>query len=317
MCVCCSLLIWGAHRARKKRSPWKPSSSSVSQRGSTGPPSLNTPGTCHLSFSPPVTVLISLCARFFVPLTDCFLSHATHFFQFSVTLGWKYICVVRVWSLHTAKHHLLQTTSLWPREQRHLCLSVILLCQRTGLNREERLFCTSRRNGLIIFITMDPFFKPVSASSMILFLHLDANANQSPGYLLSLTPQSVTSLLSPFPCSPVCFHWLAGCSIGKQEQSTMIGGKWDLCSVWSRFPYPTFSFANQFWLKMDITPVDRVDAGSLLLICFSLPLSLLSLNLSFCSETFSFVLTEVDGSRRNGYCRRLLVNRSSMVWFSW
>ncbi|XP_062396923.1 DENN domain-containing protein 2D-like isoform X2 [Sardina pilchardus] len=26
----------------------------------------------------------------------------------------------------------------------------------------------------------------------------------------------------------------------------------------------------------------------------------------YCSETFSFVLTEVDGSRRNGYCRRLL-----------
>lgn len=27
-----------------------------------------------------------------------------------------------------------------------------------------------------------------------------------------------------------------------------------------------------------------------------------------CSETFSFVLTEIDGSRRNGYCRRLLVS---------
>ncbi|KAF6739813.1 DENN domain-containing protein 2D [Oryzias melastigma] len=26
----------------------------------------------------------------------------------------------------------------------------------------------------------------------------------------------------------------------------------------------------------------------------------------YCSETFSFVLTEIDGSRRNGYCRRLL-----------
>lgn len=26
------------------------------------------------------------------------------------------------------------------------------------------------------------------------------------------------------------------------------------------------------------------------------------------SETFSFVLTDVDGSRKNGYCRRLLVN---------
>ncbi|KAF5881000.1 DENN domain-containing protein 2D-like, partial [Clarias magur] len=26
----------------------------------------------------------------------------------------------------------------------------------------------------------------------------------------------------------------------------------------------------------------------------------------YCSETFSFVLTEMDGSRRNGYCRRLL-----------
>lgn len=28
----------------------------------------------------------------------------------------------------------------------------------------------------------------------------------------------------------------------------------------------------------------------------------------FHSETFSFVLTDVDGSRKNGYCRRLLVN---------
>lgn len=32
--------------------------------------------------------------------------------------------------------------------------------------------------------------------------------------------------------------------------------------------------------------------------------------LSVSSETFSFVLTEIDGSRRNGYCRRLLVS----VW---
>lgn len=31
------------------------------------------------------------------------------------------------------------------------------------------------------------------------------------------------------------------------------------------------------------------------------------------SETFSFVLTEVDGSRRNGYCRRLLVMIVSYV----
>lgn len=28
----------------------------------------------------------------------------------------------------------------------------------------------------------------------------------------------------------------------------------------------------------------------------------------FHSETFSFVLTDVDGTRKNGYCRRLLVN---------
>lgn len=33
-----------------------------------------------------------------------------------------------------------------------------------------------------------------------------------------------------------------------------------------------------------------------------------SLPLSPSSETFSFVLTEIDGSRRNGYCRRLLVS---------
>lgn len=31
-------------------------------------------------------------------------------------------------------------------------------------------------------------------------------------------------------------------------------------------------------------------------------------SLSVSSETFSFVLTEIDGSRRNGYCRRLLVS---------
>lgn len=29
--------------------------------------------------------------------------------------------------------------------------------------------------------------------------------------------------------------------------------------------------------------------------------------LLFCRETFSFVLTNVDGSRKIGYCRRLLV----------
>lgn len=34
---------------------------------------------------------------------------------------------------------------------------------------------------------------------------------------------------------------------------------------------------------------------------------------SFCSETFSFVLTGEDGSRRFGYCRRLLV--FIPVWF--
>ena len=32
-----------------------------------------------------------------------------------------------------------------------------------------------------------------------------------------------------------------------------------------------------------------------------------------CSETFSFVLTEVDGSRKNGYCRRLLVSMFMML----
>lgn len=32
------------------------------------------------------------------------------------------------------------------------------------------------------------------------------------------------------------------------------------------------------------------------------------LSFFFCSETFSFVLTDVDGSRKIGYCRRLLVS---------
>lgn len=35
----------------------------------------------------------------------------------------------------------------------------------------------------------------------------------------------------------------------------------------------------------------------------------------FHSETFSFVLTDVDGSRKNGYCRRLLVNDDFLLFF--
>lgn len=39
----------------------------------------------------------------------------------------------------------------------------------------------------------------------------------------------------------------------------------------------------------------------------------LELHFVVISETFSFVLTEIDGSRRNGYCRRLLVSVCSAV----
>ncbi|KAJ7999484.1 hypothetical protein DPEC_G00194910 [Dallia pectoralis] len=70
-------------------------------------------------------------------------------------------------------------------------------------------------------------------------------------------------------------------------------------------PQITYQFPKRTDLRSSQREEEEKSLKAILLFCFPEGINWAPLT-EYPSETFSFVLTEVDGSRRNGYCRRLL-----------
>ncbi|KAL0978090.1 hypothetical protein UPYG_G00165750 [Umbra pygmaea] len=70
-------------------------------------------------------------------------------------------------------------------------------------------------------------------------------------------------------------------------------------------PQITYQFPKRADLRTSQREEEEKSLKAILLFCFPEGVNWAPLT-EYSSETFSFVLTEVDGSRRNGYCRRLL-----------
>ncbi|KAA8591210.1 hypothetical protein FQN60_002153, partial [Etheostoma spectabile] len=71
-------------------------------------------------------------------------------------------------------------------------------------------------------------------------------------------------------------------------------------------PQITYQFPKRDGMAKFQKEEEEKTLKALTLFCFPEGISWAPLT-EYHSETFSFVLTEVDGSRRNGYCRRLLI----------
>ncbi|XP_064823977.1 DENN domain-containing protein 2D-like [Oncorhynchus masou masou] len=70
-------------------------------------------------------------------------------------------------------------------------------------------------------------------------------------------------------------------------------------------PQITYQFPKLANMRRSQREEEEKSLKAILLFCFPEGVNWAPLT-EYASETFSFVLTEVDGSRRNGYCRRLL-----------
>ncbi|KAM9523003.1 DENN domain-containing protein 2D-like isoform 2-T5 [Salvelinus alpinus] len=70
-------------------------------------------------------------------------------------------------------------------------------------------------------------------------------------------------------------------------------------------PQITYQFPKLANMRRSQRDEEEKSLKAILLFCFPEGVNWAPLT-EYASETFSFVLTEVDGSRRNGYCRRLL-----------
>uniref|UniRef100_A0A4W5PPL2 DENN/MADD domain containing 2Db n=1 Tax=Hucho hucho TaxID=62062 RepID=A0A4W5PPL2_9TELE len=70
-------------------------------------------------------------------------------------------------------------------------------------------------------------------------------------------------------------------------------------------PQITYQFPKLANMRCSQRAEEEKSLKAILLFCFPEGVNWAPLT-EYASETFSFVLTEVDGSRRNGYCRRLL-----------
>ncbi|XP_024148370.1 DENN domain-containing protein 2D isoform X1 [Oryzias melastigma] len=70
-------------------------------------------------------------------------------------------------------------------------------------------------------------------------------------------------------------------------------------------PQITYQFPKRDGMVRKQKEEEEKTLKAITLFCFPEGISWAPLT-EYCSETFSFVLTEIDGSRRNGYCRRLL-----------
>ncbi|XP_019911176.2 DENN/MADD domain containing 2Db isoform X2 [Esox lucius] len=70
-------------------------------------------------------------------------------------------------------------------------------------------------------------------------------------------------------------------------------------------PQITYQFPKRTDMRSSQKEEEEKSLKAILLFCFPEGINWAPLT-EYSSETFSFVLTEVDGSRKNGYCRRLL-----------